>query len=171
MKKAISRSEELLVGAYDVYRPLIINYIANKTGDHELAKDLAQDTFLRLLSYKQMLCEDTIKNILFITARNLLYDYLRRYCRYQDVMDCFCRTAKQIDNDVESQIVADDLAEQEKMRLLLLPPQRRTIYSMSRYDDMAISEIARELQLSSRTIENHLFIGRKEVREFMKQCI
>ena len=32
-------------------------------------------------------------------------------------------------------------------------------------------DISAELNLSHRTVENHLRIGRHEVREFIKQCI
>lgn len=52
--------------------------------------------------------------MLFVTARNLLYDYLRRYCRHRDVIDCLYYTAECADNDTESRVVADDLAGQEK---------------------------------------------------------
>ena len=42
---------------------------------------------------------------------------------------------------------------------------------MSRFEGKSASEISANLQLSPRTIENHLFISRKEIREYMKQCI
>lgn len=53
----------------------------------------------------------------------------------------------------------------------LLPLQRRRIYNMSRFEDKTIEEISEELNLSRRTVENHLFISRKEMRSYMKQCI
>ena len=59
----------------------------------------------------------------------------------------------------------------EKHRLSLLPPQRRIIYTMSRFESKSISDISEELNLSHRTVENHLRIGRHEMREFIKQCI
>lgn len=65
----------------------------------------------------------------------------------------------------------NDLEACEKYRLSLLPPRRRTIYAMSRFEDKSISDISAELNLSHRTVENHLRIGRHEVREFIKQCI
>ena len=67
--------------------------------------------------------------------------------------------------------VADDLEACEKHRLSLLPPQRRIIYTMSRFESKSISDISEELNLSHRTVENHLRIGRHEMREFIKQCI
>lgn len=42
---------------------------------------------------------------------------------------------------------------------------------MSRYENKSASEISASLQLSRRTVENHLFISRKEIREYIKQCI
>ena len=59
----------------------------------------------------------------------------------------------------------------EKRKLRTLPEQRRKIYIMSRFEDKSSSEISAKLNLSRRTVENHLFISRKEIREYMKQCI
>jgi RNA polymerase sigma-70 factor (ECF subfamily) len=42
---------------------------------------------------------------------------------------------------------------------------------MSRFQDKSAEDIAEELKLSRRTVENHLFISRKEVREFIRRCI
>jgi DNA-directed RNA polymerase specialized sigma24 family protein len=42
---------------------------------------------------------------------------------------------------------------------------------MNRFEDKSVTDISEELNLSRRTVENHLFISRKEVREYLKQCI
>ena len=74
-------------------------------------------------------------------------------------------------NEVESCVVADDLLACEKRRVEFLPSQRRKIYVMNRFEDKSVTDISEELNLSRRTVENHLFISRKEVREYLKQCI
>ena len=38
-------------------------------------------------------------------------------------------------------------------------------------EDAVDPEIANELNLSCRTVENHLFLGRREMREFFRNCI
>ena len=57
------------------------------------------------------------------------------------------------------------------MRLEKLPEKRRTVYMMSRFEDKSAGDIAQELNLSLRTVETHLYIIRKEIREYMRQCI
>ena len=53
----------------------------------------------------------------------------------------------------------------------MLSDQRKKVYAMNRFEDKSISEISIELSISPRTVENHLFVSRKVVRDFIKQCI
>jgi RNA polymerase sigma-70 factor (ECF subfamily) len=42
---------------------------------------------------------------------------------------------------------------------------------LNRFENKTSPEIANELNLSCRTVENHLFLGRREMREFFRNCI
>ena len=48
---------------------------------------------------------------------------------------------------------------------------RDRIYTLNRFENKTSPEIANELNLSCRTVENHLFLGRREMREFFRNCI
>ena len=74
-------------------------------------------------------------------------------------------------NEAESQIIANDLLSLEKHKLQMLSDQRRKVYVMNRFQEQSVSEISMKLNLSQRTVENHLFVSRKLVRDFIKQCI
>lgn len=100
--------------------------------------------------------------------RNLVNDYLRRYYKKQEITSYMYDRTEVGHNEVESCVVADDLLACEKRRVEFLPSQRRKIYVMNRFEDKSVTDISEELNLSRRTVENHLFISRKEVRELLE---
>lgn len=171
MENCMMKTSKLIADSYERYRYSVYLYINNKVNNKEEAEDLSQDVFVRLMDYKQMLRSDTVKYFIYIISRNLVNDYLRRYYKKQEITSYMYDMAKVTYDEVESYIVADDLLVWEKRRIALLPQQRRKIYVMSRFEDKSVTDISEELNLSRRTVENHLFISRKEVREYLKQCI
>lgn len=98
-------------------------------------------------------------------------DYFRRFYKRQEVVDFLQEFSQTKTMESDSPVIVKDLQKQEWNRVRLLPRQRRKIYVMNRFEGKNLSEIASELHLSQRTVENHLFISRKEVRMYMKQCI
>ena len=145
--------DDIITCSYKEYHQIILNYITYRITHRCEAEDLAQDVFVRLLDYKQMLRPDTVKYFLFTIARNIVTDYLRRYYKKQE------------------KIIADDLCKTEQRILAAFPVQRRTVYALSRYEEKDTEEIANMLNLSQRTVDYHLFLGRRDMRRYMKNCI
>ena len=171
MENRIKLSDRLITEYYEEYRQSVFFYICRRIENRSDAEDLIQDAFLRLLEYRMMIRRDTLKYFIFTIVRNLLNDYLRRYYKRQEIDRYLYDTLPVTTVEPESRIVADELRRLESRRVSALPEQRRKVYIMSRFQDKSAEDIAEELKLSRRTVENHLFISRKEVREFIRQCI
>lgn len=164
-------SIHLIADSYKKYQHPVFLYIYYKVGNKAEAEDLTQDVFLRLMDYQQILRADTIRNFIFTISRNLVYDYLRHHYKKQEVTSYIYDQRETCTNETEEQIITNDLLHYEKKGLELLPPQRRKVYILSRFRDKSILDISLMLNLSRRTAENHLFISRREMREYMLQCI
>ena len=164
-------SDNIITNSYKEYYQVILTYITYRITHRYEAEDLTQDVFIRLLDYKQMLRPDTVKYFLFTIARNIVTDYIRRYYKKQEIDSYMYDFAVTSSNETEETIIADDLASVEQRQLSTFPEQRRIVYALSRYEGKTSAEIAEEMQLSRRTVENHLFIGRREMREFFRKCI
>lgn len=171
MKTTTNTTDLLITHSYEEYHPVILSYISYRITHRYEAEDLAQDVFIRLLDYKQMLRPDTVKYFLFTIARNILIDYLRRYYKKQEIDSYMYDMTATCSNETEEQIIGNDLMSIEQHRLAAMPEQRRLVYSLNRFEGKSSPEIAVELNLSRRTVENHLFIGRREMREFLRKCI
>lgn len=171
MKDLTHTSNELIARIFADQRQSVFFYVYKKIGKKEDSEDLVQDAYLRLLEYRTMLRPDTVKYFLFTIVRNLVIDYFRRFYKRQEVVDFLQEFSQTKTMESDSPVIIKDLQKQEWNRVRLLPRQRRKIYVMNRFEGKNLSEIASELHLSQRTVENHLFISRKEVRMYMKQCI
>lgn len=172
MKNKTMTSALLIADSYECYHRSVYLYICARINDSREAEDLSQDVFVHLMEYKQILRPDTIKSFIYTITRNLITDYLRRYYHRMEFSSYYMNECTTVStNETESKVIADDLSVHEKHCIATLPPRRRTIYKMNRYEGKPVSEISDTLHLSHRTVENHLFIGRKEVREYMRQII
>ena len=171
METTINSSDNIITRSYEEYHQVILNYITYRIAHRYEAEDLTQDVFVRLMDYKQMLRPDTVKYFLFTIARNLVTDYIRRYYKKQEIDSYLYDFTVTSSNDTEEKIIADDLMAMERTRLAAMPEQRRLIYTLNRFEDKSSPEIASELELSCRTVENHLFLGRRDMRDFFRNCI
>lgn len=171
MEATINSSDNIIARSYEEYHQIIRAYIMYRITHRYEAEDLMQDVFVRLLDYKQMLRPDTVKYFLFTIARNIVTDYIRRYYKRQEIESYFYDFTSTSTNETEEKIIANDLALTEQLILAEFPEQRQKVYQMNRYEEKTSAEIATVLHLSQRTVENHLFLGRRDMRNFFKKCI
>jgi RNA polymerase sigma factor (sigma-70 family) len=165
------QADGIITRSYNEYHTFVVNYIAYKINSKNEAEDLAQDVFIRLLDYKQMLRSETVKSFIFTIARNIVIDYLRRHYKRQEISANMYEFLEKTTNDIESHLHEKEILHLEQNKLSTFSPQRKIVYSLCRYEEMSISEISETLQITRRTVENHLLTGRKMMREYIRQCI
>lgn len=161
-------SDALIARTYTDYRDKVMLYIRSRINDACEAENLTQDVWVQLLTYRKELNPDSIVSLIYTIARNIVNDYLRHlYFVTSGREEYVAEVPDQTVVSPEYEYVAQQLADYEKKRVECLPPMRRIIYVMSRFDDMAVADISERLQLSVRTVENHLRLGRHDVRRYM----
>lgn len=162
---------QLITKAYEEYHPAIISYISYKINNHTEAEDMAQDVFVRLLDYKQMLRTETVKSFIYTIARNLVIDYLRRHYKREEISANMIEFSKSYQDDIESKLYAKEILNLEVTKLRTFSSQRKKVYTLCRFEEKTVSEVSEMLQLSKRTVENHLLSSRKIMREYISQCV
>lgn len=171
MENRLIKRHQQIAELYLSNREKIYRFFVGRIHSPADAEDLTQDVFVRLLEHNMMFCSDTVEYLLFTIARNLLNDYLRRYYKRQEISTYLYNVYPVASDDTENRVLAADLQLHELRKMSQLPPQRRKIYQLARFEEKSVSDIALQLELSFRTVENHLRIGRKEVREYMRRCM
>lgn len=167
MNNSTCQNAELVSDLYARHSATLLRFIAQRVNCMADAENLAHDVWMKMLECEKPLNAESVKGFMFTIARNTINDYLRHIYIAENVHADLMNSGSIYATDVESEVSARDLAEKELERVCLLPTQRQLVYRMSRYDGLSIDEISEATNLSGRTIENHLRMGRRDVRQYI----
>ena len=108
----------------------------------------------------------SLYNLLFTMTKHRIYDHFRR--RYN--LEALRRPLSEFDavsdeaESPESGLEAEQLRQTIARTVAAMPPQRRTIFALSRQENLSRQEIARRLGVSVRTVDKHLELALREIR-------
>jgi len=129
----------------------------------EEAEELTQDLFVRLWTNREAI--DPLKPIdalLYTMAKNAAFNYLKHQTIHNQYIENYelCDTP----SNPEEIIYAHEINLLIDMAVSQMPEQRRRIYEMSRKRGLTNEDIARQLQITKKTVENQLSLALKELR-------
>jgi RNA polymerase sigma-70 factor (ECF subfamily) len=150
------------------YQPRLVYFVMGFVKDEEASRDICQDIFLRLWqSRESMPAIQSFKSLLFSMARHAICNYYDHHLIVEKFKEKQLLAPVKTDN-AEEQLFADQLQELINSAVEAMPAQRRRIFKLSRAEGLSNSEIASMLDISKRTVENHLTLALAELRKAVK---
>jgi RNA polymerase sigma factor (sigma-70 family) len=126
--------------------------------NEEVAEDLVQEAYLRLMRQAQTEKIDNPRAYLYKITRNLSADYLRKgqiRSRYQDDSGLELDSIADPQPELEIEIEAQDKLQRCLDALDSLPEVYRHVFLLHRIDGMTYSEIGAALKIPARTVERY----------------
>jgi len=147
-------TQEQFKSLFDKHFDEVRNYIYYRSGDKELATDIAQETFLKMWEKQFDIQNEKVKGLLYKIAGNL---FSSNY-RHQKVELNFKLSAKESEtqSSPEEQIQFKELTAQYELALAGMPENQRIVFLMSRMDKLKYTEIAETLDLSVKAVEKRM---------------
>lgn len=134
--------------------------------DMDVSEELVQQIFINIWERRYELSISTsMKSYLFTAVRNKSFNYLKlqlpKEYKKVDIDDVgFIDTFNK-----EEDIVFEDLKVYVAKAIDTLPGKCKTIFNLSRNSGLTYKEIAEELDISVKTVENQIGIALKKLRE------
>ncbi|KAA6301337.1 MAG: ECF RNA polymerase sigma factor SigW [Candidatus Ordinivivax streblomastigis] len=140
---------------FDTYFDAIRNFVFYRCGDIEAASDVAQEVFMKVWEKQAQLNNDNLKSLLYKIANDMLITNYRKEVSRSD----FGQSMKH-DSDFgqspEDEMLFNEFASSYAKALEQMPEAQRTVFLMSRNDELKYHEIAERLDISVKTVEKRM---------------
>lgn len=141
---------------YTEHHGWLQSWLRKKLGDAHQASDLAQDTFVRLLSRDDLVEAREPRAFLTTVAQRVLFNHYRRQQLERAYLDALAQApANFAQSPEERAILLETLVEIDQM-LDGLPAAVKRAFLLSQLDGMPQADIAQELGISISTVKRYL---------------
>ena len=160
---------EMLFRTY--YQPLC-NYAYTFVQDRDEAEEIVQSTFLNVWEKRDNLSIHTgVKPYLYAMVRNASLNVLKHEKIKQQHVTMELAVAERSVESVTRTVMASELETKIYKAMDKLPEQCRLVFKLSRFEELKYSEIAEQLNISIKTVENQMGKALKIMRDQLKDYL
>jgi RNA polymerase sigma-70 factor (ECF subfamily) len=169
----IAESDEMAFeGLFKSYFAELCIYATRFVDDIENAEEIVQDIFFNLWNNRTKLTiNSSIKAYLYTTVRNTCLNIIKHKKVENKYREHFSRQLQQDELREEDWMKGDELHDKITLAIEKLPPERKKVFMMSRFDNLKYKEIAEELNISIKTVENQMGKALQFLREELKDYL
>lgn len=166
MKKVQIKTSELFKSIFHQYYSSLCNYASAIVKDPVAAEDVVQNLFIQLWENKKLQSIEQPERFLLKATKFKCIDYLRTSKTSNIVaLDGF----EEMSDQPQSEIAEEDVEPLLHYFASKLPPKTRAVFLKSRKEGMTYKEIADEMNISVKTVENQMGRALKQMKSLLKE--
>lgn len=152
-------SRKAFTQLYLAYSDQLYGYALKLTKSPSLAEDVVQETFIRIWEGRENIRSGTaFKSYLFQISYHLMIDVFRTQIELVDFENFVASSAYQTENEGEGLLNYDDYQRLLSLSLARFTPKQQEIFKLSREEGLSAKEIAKQMDISEKTVNNQLSI-------------
>jgi len=176
IKRWLQDDEKAFEAVFHYYYPRLYRYAFRYLKNEFWAEEHSMEVLARIWEKRSAITHaETFENYLFTAARNrLINHWQRKIDGLLSLEGLPAGVADSTSKDASSQhdpVLSKELETVYHNSLSELPPQRRLIFLLHRNEHLSYKEIGQKLNISPRTVENHIGAALKQLRVAMLQYL
>lgn len=151
---------------YEHYSRILYQFVYRRTRLREVSREIVQEIFLSIWQRRTHLKIDaSLRQYLFGAAKFKILDYQRaQRVRKMYAIDTRLYFSRVYDNAIEEQIGVEHVIQSVEHTLQEVSPRAQVVFRLSRFENKPIQEIADQLHISHRTVENYISLVLSKLR-------
>lgn len=142
---------------YRIYWKKVFHFISLYINNVSEKEDLLQEIFIKVWENRATLNpEKDPLNYLFIVSKNLTLNHLRTKNNSKIYTEIILDAIDDYTNTVEDDIQLTELTQELTKIINSLPDRQKEVFTLSRIKHYTQSQIANEMDISIKTVENHM---------------
>ncbi len=154
------------------YYQRLCNYAGTILNDMDEAEESVQLVFLTAWEKRASNTITTsVKSYLYRAVHNAALNRIKHEKVKKLYADDYIKGTSPVFEQTQKELEKSELQKEIQKAIALLPEQCRMVFKLSRFEDMKYSEIATHLNISVKTVENHMGKALKMMREQLKDYL
>jgi RNA polymerase sigma-70 factor (ECF subfamily) len=134
--------------------------------DKDIAEDIVQDVFIKVWQKRESLdISISVKAYLFKSTINQSLNHIKKVSNMNEREAQYTSEYNDDVNSTEQIIALKETRQRIDAAIKALPQACRTVFILSRYEHLSYKEIASELDISIKTVENQMVKALKYLRK------
>lgn len=151
------------------YKPLC-NYACSIIKDIDESEEVVQNMFYNLWNKREAIqINSSVKSYLYRAAHNDCLNKIKHGKIKSVYAEDYKKSADAGFEDASKALQAKELGKQINEAIASLPEQCGIVFKLSRFENLKYTEIAEQLNISVKTVENHMGKALKIMRERLKE--
>jgi len=148
------------------YNKKLYYFVKGYLESNEDAEGLVQEVFVKIWEKREDLKEYlSFNSYIFTITYKAILKHFRSKSREKKHMDQFLSDFINESNETSGEVEYNNLLELANKAIEKLPEKRKLVFKLSRNEGLTNLEIAKQLHISKRTVENHIQQALKFLRE------
>lgn len=164
--------EQVFETIFRTYYERLCNYANTILNDMDEAEEMVQSAFLTVWEKHDTLeIHTSVKSYLYRAVHNSCLNRVKHYKVRKTYGDSVKNQTELLHDDASQNLIGSELDAIVANAIDSLPDQCRLVFKLSRFENLTYAEIAEQLGISVKTVENHMVKALKVLREKLKDYL
>ena len=154
------------------YYERLCNYANTILNDMDEAEEMVQNAFLTIWERRESFeVHTSLKSYLYRAVYNSSLNSLKHKKVQQKHEQYYKQNTAPDYESATSELMENELQQLAQKAIEQLPPQCKMVFTLSRVEQLTYAEIAEQMNISAKTVENHMVRALRFLREKLKDYL